>query len=318
MLSLGGCSVFRDSPSVSQTLAPANSPSAVPSSSLDPADLARWTAFRKTYGLPSDLAWIAKVASDPEATHDFDVPLLPAEVDVVARRNRAVQDLMPAVIAYGTRFPDYGGARIEGTKAIILFRDGLDEHQQTLDRLFGSGRIDVRAVPYSIADLRAKGTTIMAERDWLRSIGVELVDADPDELTNTVRLRYIAPDRSAEPAILDHFGNPDWLTLRWLGPPPWTGPWGRLLVTVVDPAGRPLPTTAATTCSAEPIDTSVRYTALPTGTDGSDHCLFDHVPAVAWDVAVTYTDAHSDRKTVHRRVDVPVDGTGSVTVVIDD
>ncbi len=63
---------------------------------------------------------------------------------------------MPAVIAYGERFHDYGGARIEGTKAVILFSDGLEEHQQTLDRLFGSGRIEVRRAPYSIADLEGE------------------------------------------------------------------------------------------------------------------------------------------------------------------
>ena len=251
------------------------------SASFDPADIARWVAFRETYGLPSSPDWVSRVARDPTSTSDFDVPLLPTEIDIVARQNRAAQDLMPAVIAYGERFHDYGGARIEGTKAVILFSDGLEEHQQTLDRLFGSGRIEVRRAPYSIADLEEKGASIVAERDWFTWIGVELVDADPDELTNTVELRYIAPNRSAEPAILDHFGHADWLSVHWEGPPPWTGPWGRLVVKVVDSAGRRLPAEANPHCTPTPVESSVRYDpGVATGTDVTGTCIFDRIPAV--------------------------------------
>ncbi len=137
-------------------------------------------------------------------------------------------------------------------------------------------------------------------------------------MTNTVELRYIAPNRSAEPAILDHFGHPDWLSVHWEGPPPWTGPWGRLVVRVVDSAGRPLPAEANPHCTPTPIESSVRYDpGVATGTDATGTCIFDRIPAAAFDIEVSFTDSHDTTKTVHRQVVVPADGTGNVTIEVE-
>jgi hypothetical protein len=217
LFAVGACAP--DVPSPTPATIASAAPTASPVASFEPADLERWIAFRQAYGLRSDLAWVMQVARDPANANEMKVPLLPGEINAVAAKNRAIQDVMPAVIAYGQGFADYGGARIEGTKGIVLFGSEVEAHQATLDRLFGPGRITVLQAPYSIAELEALGETVMAERHWFRSLGVELIDANPYELTNQVRVRYISPDTSPEAAILAHFEHPDWMTLRWIGPP---------------------------------------------------------------------------------------------------
>jgi hypothetical protein len=319
LLSIGGCATETSTPSISSSAASSatSKPTPAPTSSFDPADIARWIAFRSTYGLRADLEWVLLAAGDPSSANDFDVPLAPAEINEVARKNRAAQDLVPAVTAYGGRFADFAGVRIDGPRVLILFKSAVDEHQTVLDELFGPGRIDVRAAPYSTADLEVLAAQVVAEQAWFATIRVEFIDAEPWEGAPVVRLRYIAPDRSAEPLITAHFGDPDWLTLRWLGPPPWTGPLGRLVVRIVDPEGRPLPRAADPTCLPTPVETSVRYSAFPRDTDGTRRCVYEQVPAVAWDVEVTWLDANEIKQRIHRRVEVPAGGTGSTTVVID-
>jgi hypothetical protein len=179
-----------------------------------------------------------------------------------------------------------------------------------------SSPMPLPSAPYSNADLEAFITQVESQRDWFTSIGVELFDSDIDALTDTVRVRYIARDDTAGPAILAHFGFPDWLTPKWYGPPPWAGPRGRLVIRFVDSAGRPLAVTAGITCSPVAVDTSVGYESLPKDTQGTSRCVFDDVPAVVWDVEVRYTDRHDDNKTLHRKVTVPAEGTGVVTVEI--
>jgi hypothetical protein len=170
--------------------------------------------------------------------------------------------------------------------------------------------------PYSDAALEGFIAQVEAQRDWFTSIGVELFDPDIDALTNTVRVRYIAKDDSAGPAILAHFGNPSWMTPKWYGPPAWAGPWGRLVIRFTDRAGRPLASTADITCSPVAVDPSVGYESLPKGTLGTSQCEFDHFPAVAWRVDVHFTDSHDDNQHLQRLVTVPADGTGAATVQI--
>ncbi len=319
VLSIGGCATETPTPSTEPSAAPSatSKPTPATTSSFDPADIARWIAFRTTYGLRTDLEWVLLAAEDPSSANDFDVPLAPAEVNEVARKNRATQDLVPAVTAYGGQFSDLAGVRIEDVRVVILFKTAIEEHQAALDRLFGPGRVEVRLAPFSTADLEILAAQVVAEQAWFATIGVEFIDAKPSESANVVRLRYIAPDRSAEPQIAAHFGDPEWLTLRWLGPPPWTGPLGRLVVRIVDPEGRALPREADPSCTPTPVEMSVRYAAFPRDTDGTRRCVFEQVPAVAWDVEVTWLDANDVQHRIERRVEVPAGGTGSTTVVID-
>ncbi len=97
-----------------------------------------------------------------------------------------------------------------------------------------------------------------------------------------------------------------------------TGLRGRLLVRVVDQAGRPLPAAANPHCTPMPVDPSVQFNpGVATGTDATGTCVFDPIPAAAFDVEVSFIDSHDITKTVHGRVVVPADGTGAVTIAID-
>ena len=280
---------------------------------IDPALVAEWTGFRQTYGLRADREYVLMVAGDPNAVHDLSVPLMPAELDLVSTRNLGVQALAPEVITYGQAFrQEYAGTFIEATRVVVQFTGRIEEHRASLKVLFGpTAPIDVRKVPYSLQDLDELARDVEAERDWFATVGAELYGASAREQTNSVRVRYIAVDESVEPAILEHFGEPEWMSLSWYGPPPWPGPWGSLRVEVVDQGGRPVDPS----CSLFTDDRTVPNSYLPIGADGV--CAYSRLPAVPWDVKISYESRAGDNLAVMETVRVRAGAPMVIRVVVE-
>lgn len=245
------------------------------------------------------------MARDENAVHDLTVPLMPFELDMVSARKLGLQALAPQVITYGQTFPqEYAGAFIEVTRVVVRFTDRIGEHRASLDALFGEGApFDVRAVRHSLQELEAFARTVEAERGWFLTIGAELYGASPREQTNSVRVRYEAASEDVEPRILEHFADPEWMSLSWYGPLPWSGPWGSLSVEVVDQAGRPVDAT----CSLFTEDRSVPSDYLPQATDDGV-CRYDRLPAVVWDVEISYETRGGDQVALLESVRVQADG----------
>lgn len=279
-------------------------PSSAPPA-IDGRSIAEWTRFRRSYGLRSDREWVLEVARDANALHDLTVPLMPAELDLVSARNLSVQALASQVITYGEAFPqEYSGAFIDSTRITVQFTDRIERHRASLNALFGeSAPIDVRAVEYSLSELEELARNVKAESEWFTTIGAELHSASPREQTNSVRVRYKASNEEIEPQILDHFGNPDWMALSRYGPLPWSGPWGSLRVEVVDQAGRP----AGVTCALFNSDRSVPSDYLPLSADDGV-CRYDRLPAVVWDVQISYERRDGADTSVIEPVRVRADG----------
>lgn len=315
LTTLNACGVASQ-PSGSQASQP--SPLAVPSSTptpLDPADVTRWIQFRQAYGLRSDRAWVLQVASDPVNTNEIDVPLTPAELSLVSSLNLSAQLLAPELKKFGELFSaEYAGVMIENTRVVIQFSGQLEAHRAAIETLFGSDApIDVRNATYSLQQLDKFAQEVEADRGWFPSVGAELFKSDSYELTNSVRVRYIARDKAVEPLIRAHFGDPAWITVKWYGPPEWTGPRGNLRVSVVDRASHPV----EVECLPESLDMAVasNYLPLESGPDGK--CEFDKLASVTWRVGIAYENRDGERANGTQTVRVPNDGTASLRFVVD-
>lgn len=295
-------------------LASAPTPSITAAASTDPDEVAKWVQFRQRYGLRFDLPWITQVAMDPANISEIGVPLTPAEMDLVATLNQSAQNLAPPLTRYGEGFPgEFAGVFIDGTKVVIRFTGRLEEHRAEITTLFGkTAPIEVRGTTRTVHELEDLSEQVEAERAWFPSIGAELFGASPSELDNKVRIRYIAKNESVEPLIRAHFDNPDWIVLKWYGPPPWTGPEGTLRVIVVDRDGRPVDAEVYPV----PLDRAVSDAHLPfqIGRDGTADFT---VPAIDWEIWISFQNRKDENIDVKRRVHVSGDRTTSVTVVVD-
>lgn len=293
--------------------APNVSPPGTQPASVEPtfeaSQLAEWVRFRERYGLQSDQDYVLSVARDPSASHELTVPLLPAELNAVSYRNLAIQNLIPGLAKYGETFPgEYAGTRQDGPRAVIAFTDRVVAHRNDLVAMFGEDPpIDVQSAAHSLVDLERLSSLVEADRAWFGSAHAQLFNASPDELDNAVRVRYLASDKSVEPAIFAHFGNPEWLRLMWYGPLEWTGPRGTLRGVVVDAQGRRV----QAACVPQALDLAATYQGLPLATrDGI--CEFHELPATAYRMEVFVDNA----KVTSDPVAVPPNGAAEVTVVV--
>lgn len=289
--------------------------SSAAAASFDPADVAQWIRFRTTYGLRTDTAWVAQVASDPANTNEIDVPLTAAELSLVSSLNLSAELLAPELRKYGNLFPaEFAGVMIENPRVVIQFSGPLEAHRAAIRTLFGAAApIDVRDAAYSVDELATFALKVESARAWFPTVGAALYQADSYELTNSVRVRYIAKDTSVEPLILAHFGDPTWMTVKWYGPPEWTGPRGDLRITVVDRARRPVDVE----CLPESLDPAVsaNYLPLESGRDGI--CEFGGLASVAWRVGVSFEDHAGRSVNVSQNVLVPNGGTRDVQFAVD-
>jgi hypothetical protein len=276
------------------------------------ADLEAWVMFRRAYGLRSDREWLIKVATDPSASGELSVPLLPGEVDAVARRDLAIQQLAPAVERYGELFPDeFAGSFIATTRVVIRFTARVSTHLADLKALFGgTAPIQVVEAGQSVADLERIASDIEADSDWFKTVGVTLVQAEVAVLTNGVNVVYRADDSSVEPVIVEHFGSPAWLHLERAGSPSWDGPRGSLRVMVVDATGHPIDVT----CQITSLDKRVTDELLPRESmDGL--CSAQGLPAVDWEIRASYEQGGTTTLAI-ARVHVPDGGVGTATIVV--
>jgi hypothetical protein len=248
-----------------------------------PQESAEARTFREAFGLRSDALWISMVARNPssqDGSRQFGVPLLPSEVAEILDRTDAYTDAGPVILDYARTVPDdWFGSYIDQDRGGIIvgeFFRKLEEHRAALERLLPtSARWEVRQVDQRTLDRIAFVDRVKADRAWLASIDVELLDVVTNPLYGgIVELTYIAARRDLDPVILDHYGAPEWLRVERAGGPPWTGPVGTLVVKAVDMLGQAVP---GLTCSVGGGDT-----ALLTDRDGT--CRYDRVAAVDYHV----------------------------------
>ena len=291
--------------------AAAPTPTHLPFGAVSQGELQSWIRFRLVYGLRADVDWVVHVARDPSAIgQEYNVPLLPEEFQRVIDASLSAENLLPAARRYAETFPTFAGAWLELPQTVIVFTDDVAERRTGVDELFG-GNVRVRQVRYSLLDLKGFEDAVEAERDWLATIDVRAIDIGLDESDNSVRLYYEAPSQAVEARIRERLGGPDWVRFDWAGPPPWTGPYGRLEIRVVDNDGLPVPASMV----LRPLDPRV-VAFGPTGELEDGMFVMPAWAAVAWEVDVTYVTRNGER-TITKEFTVPEDDVVNVRIVVD-
>ena len=283
----------------------------VASNAVSPADLQSWRRFRLVYGLRADIDWVVQLAQDPQAfLNDYGMPLLPEELNRVAEANFSADNLVPAARRYAEAFPTFGGLWLELPRVVLAFSDDAPERRTEVEALFG-GAVLVREVEYSLQELQAFENAVKAERDWITSLGVDVIDISFRAKDSVVNIYYQAPTRDVEPKIRERLGEPAWLTFEWAGPPPWTGPSGRLELVVVDQRREPTPARVVLRSLDPRVDGFGPFDAEDKPFIGRSWA------AVDWEAVVLYVVDGMER-TITKKFTVPADGVIKVRIVIED
>ncbi len=253
------------------------------------------------------------VANDPSSQaslSQFGVRLLPSEVDEMMARTNAYTDAGPLILDYAGTVPDdWFGSYIDQQRGGIIvaeFFRNTDRHRAALERLLPpSARWEVREVDQRTLDRIALVERVSADRAWLASIDVELLDVVTNPMDGgIVELTYIAARRDLDGMILDHYGAPEWLRVERAGGPPWTGPVGELVVRAVDIIGRPVP---GLTCSlGNP----------PRSTDEDGICRYDNLAAIDYRVELLAGIEELTHVVGSATVTVVANRSTSVTIVV--
>lgn len=200
-------------------------PTVAPRSKPSEADIEKARHFRETFGLRADPDWIMAVALNRAARGLFGVPLLPHEQDDLLARTQAQHDIGPVIMAYGRTVPDDWYVswidQRRGGIFIVEFRQNEDRHREVLTRLLPpTARLEVRRINQQTLDREAFVARVKADKDWLATIGAELLDVVTNPMDGgIVELTYLADRRDLDPAIRDHYDAPDWVRIERAGAP---------------------------------------------------------------------------------------------------
>ncbi|HET7182190.1 MAG TPA: hypothetical protein VFI15_08175 [Candidatus Limnocylindrales bacterium] len=273
------------------------------------AELESWIRFRRVYGLRADAQFVAAMAENPAASRDpYHVPLLPDEVDAVAKADTSAQTLLPIAVAYADDFPGFAGAWLELPRVVLAFTENTDERRGEAAGIF-QDRVIVRGARFSLDDLQASVRAIQVDRAWFETVGAHLVDVGVDPMHNAVNVHIRFPDAETEEAARNRYGDTGWMSFTYDGPPPWHGAFGSLDVAIVDPAGKP----AVGDCVVGSVDPRVQEERTSYGAAG--RCTFEELASVTWSLRIDY-DIDGEQHAVFRDYAIPADGVIRDTVTL--
>jgi len=239
-------------------------PPSTGATSPDPATLGYEFEFRALYGLRRDPDYIWAVAENPASAvgvRECGVPLMPAEVLELKARASNTAQVFSVVETYGERHPnDWAGIFVDnaGSGAVVAqFSGNVADHAAAIRALVGpAARVEVRGVRWSSAALSRAADSIRADEAWFRTIDASLAWAEVSEIENRVDVSISSTNPDAVALTVDHFAGDGWLHAVSDGIGDWQGGVGRLVVRLLDAAGRPVGGTGDDQwlCRLEPDD----------------------------------------------------------------
>lgn len=300
------------------TTEPTQEPAAVqPDVSVE--EMAEWVAFRRTFGLRTDEAWLRLVAADLTAGRE-PVPLLQSEIVEMQQKIADGQALQPAIDAYGRGVPDsWAGSFVAEGQVIALFSRDADVHRVALRAILGpEAAFDVRRARSSLLELEDRSRRINADAAWLASIDASLLSVETYIADNAVQLRYQGPS-DLEEVISAHYAGDGWLSVVHAAPNPWTGAVGTLVIVVTDASGAPVSKVYCDIGSEDPRVGSGKDWQPEYGTwetDGVGRCLIGTVPAVSYRINIRARDDETWVELATARVTVLEEGTTTTAVTV--
>lgn len=168
-------------------------------------------------GLRSDRSFVLDVATDPSAGRaDYGYPLLPEEVAYLERREvaRAQLDATQDYLSGLSRtvaglYLDNQAPRAAGIDLtlVVAFTDNAESHRAELTRLLPKGvALALKTAKYSKAELDSIVEDVIADREWHKSLGIDVYVAGTDERRDRVLLGISEPNESAAAALASRYG----------------------------------------------------------------------------------------------------------------
>ena len=245
--------------------------------------------------------------------NDFEMPLLPSEVDAIGRQVTSLNGVTGALVAYGGSIPgiSYRAVIAEGPKAVLLMKEPIERFVTELEQILPVGTpFEVRPAAHSRMELEAVAARILADEAWFASQDLRLIDASVG--ATTLRVGYEGGTGNEAVAIEERYGGDFEIDVEWEGTGPWDGPVGTVVGGVLHTSGRPAP--KGTICDAQPVDPTIRYEpGVAFATDENGVCRLPYVPVAVVEVRVWRFDqsfagdpAATRRATVVRDADVHV------------
>jgi hypothetical protein len=170
--------------------------------------------FRTAFGLRAGLDSIAEVARDPSATSDYGVPLMPAEVAHVLRRQVDVEATRALLDAYGVQHQDEfaGWFRddVQRTLFVVFFTAHAQDHLRGLwDTLLARTPpigVQVKQARYTLVELEALQARIQHDAPAWADRGISIVGIATRVPLNVVEISVLAPAPTAEQQLAAEYG----------------------------------------------------------------------------------------------------------------
>ena len=189
----------------------ANSGEDFVSAQADPAGAgeARAIAFRKEFGLASDLATVRRVAGDPSNSLEFGVPLAPEEVAELLRRQEVASQREPLIAALA-KDPRFGGLYVvqaEGGRIHIRVTRSDAALADLVESLLPPGGSYVfEPAEFTMAELTTVRLDIEADFNSLRAeFGVKHLGVDP--VANRVEIGIHPYSEKVAADLVDRYGQ---------------------------------------------------------------------------------------------------------------
>jgi len=172
--------------------------------------IARAVAFRKSFGLRADDAWIRLVATNPRALANvttYSIPILAAEVAHIADREMVLADLEQFRMGH---VASWGGYYFGGNLVVVMLIDPTGTVEQELREAVPPPLL-VKAARWSFQELTDLSIRI-SDDPWLQA-HYHLLSAGADVEHNTVALEVSSADPAAPAEIARYFNLGDELTV---------------------------------------------------------------------------------------------------------
>lgn len=168
----------------------------------------RAVSFRQEFGLASDLATVRRIATDPSSSLEYGVPLSPAEVAELVRREAITSQLEPLSAAL-EKDPRFGGMYVvqsEGGRIHIRATHPDPAFTALVEGLLPTGAtFVVEPADYTYADLAALRLNMEADFNSLRTdFGAKHLGVDPK--ANRVEVGIYPYSDSVAAALVARYG----------------------------------------------------------------------------------------------------------------
>ena len=211
----------------------------------------RWAAEqRRRLGLRADEPYVREVnAAATSETRLGGLRVTPSEAALIDRRTVEATEQAGVLAEYGAQHADeWGGLYFDDAGALhIVVTDHAADHRAAAEALlFDQVPVTVHLARWSQQELQAFREELAVDADlrqWLLDRGLRVTGLGIVVPENRVRLEVAASAGEEEVAsrVLRHLDRPAWLLVAVVpAAPPFEGGTGRLVVTVVDHAGRPV------------------------------------------------------------------------------